>query len=97
MLFRSDGRRTARYRCVLALATPERVLFTTDGACEGAIGRGPRGTGGFGYDPLFLVNGGPLSFGELSPEEKDRISHRGRALQKLREALPGILAENPEP
>ncbi len=93
----ADARRTARYRCVLVLATPERVLFDTSGTCEGRIAREPRGSGGFGYDPLFLVGTGPRSFGELSPDEKDRISHRGIALQKLREALPAILAKSPRP
>jgi XTP/dITP diphosphohydrolase len=88
-------RRGARYRCVLALANPERVLLTTGAACEGRIAESPAGTGGFGYDPLFLVGDGARSFGQLDPAEKDRISHRGKALAALRAALPRLLAENP--
>jgi XTP/dITP diphosphohydrolase len=87
------GRRTARYRCTLVLAVPDRVLFTTDGTCEGRIAESPAGTEGFGYDPLFLVGTGPLSFGQIDPKEKDLISHRGQALAKLRAALPAILAK----
>jgi XTP/dITP diphosphohydrolase len=92
-----DARRTARYRCVLVLASPGCVLFVSEGACEGRIAHAPRGSAGFGYDPLFLVDGGPRSFGELEPDEKDRISHRGRALQKLQAALPRLLAEDRTP
>jgi XTP/dITP diphosphohydrolase len=87
------GRRGARYRCALALARPGQVLFTTEAACEGRIAPAPVGDEGFGYDPLFLVGEGPLSFGQLDPEAKDRVSHRGRALARLREALPRILDE----
>jgi XTP/dITP diphosphohydrolase len=83
--------RAARYRCTLVLALPDRLLFTTDAVCEGRIAEAPAGAEGFGYDPLFLVGSGPLSFGQLDPREKDRISHRGQALAKLRAALPGIL------
>jgi XTP/dITP diphosphohydrolase len=89
----APARRTARYRCTLVLALPDRVLYETDAACEGRIAESPSGTEGFGYDPLFLVGTGPLSFGQLDPNDKDRISHRGQALAKLRAALPGILAE----
>jgi XTP/dITP diphosphohydrolase len=87
-----DERRTARYRCALALALPGRVLFTTEASCEGRIARAPAGTAGFGYDPLFLVAPHGTSFGLLDAAEKDRLSHRGRALAALREALPRILA-----
>jgi XTP/dITP diphosphohydrolase len=75
------------------LALPGRVLYATDAACEGRIAEAPAGTEGFGYDPLFLVGTGRLSFGQLDPKDKDRISHRGQALAKLRAALPGILSE----
>jgi XTP/dITP diphosphohydrolase len=84
-------RRGARYRCTLALALPDRVLLTCDASCEGRIAEAPTGSEGFGYDPLFLVGSGPLSFGQIDPATKDRISHRGKALAKLRAALPGIL------
>lgn len=80
--------RTARFRCVLALvnlATGEERLF--DGACEGRIGFEADGDGGFGYDPLFYPDGHDASFARLGSEIKDRISHRARALQALRQGL----------
>jgi XTP/dITP diphosphohydrolase len=87
------ARRTARYRCTLVLALPDRVLFSTSATCEGRIAESPAGTEGFGYDPLFLVgSSGTTSFGQLDPRAKDEISHRGKALAELRAALPGILA-----
>ena len=87
------GRRQARYRCALALALPDRLIFTTESVCEGRIAEAPAGEAGFGYDPLFLVGEGPSSFGQLDPATKDRISHRGKALAALREVLPAILGE----
>lgn len=86
-------RRTARYRCVLVLARPGCVVWSGDGTCEGRIGLSARGSAGFGYDPLFLVGDGTRTFGELSPDEKDRISHRGQALALLRRDLPGLLRD----
>ena len=94
-------RRTARFRCVLALtpvaapaaegASPvcyadEAELETEvfDGTCEGRIGFALRGRGGFGYDPLFFPSGYEQTFGELSEEVKNRLSHRAKALEKLR-------------
>lgn len=88
-----DDRRTARYRCVLVLVSRGRVVFSADGSCEGRIGRAPRGTGGFGYDPLFLMPDGLRTFAELAPDEKDRVSHRGKALAILAKALPGLMPE----
>lgn len=76
-------KRGARYRCAIALvdARGERVA---EGTCEGAIAGAPRGTGGFGYDPLFLPDATPgRSMAELSPAEKDAVSHRGAALRQL--------------
>lgn len=72
--------RRARFRCVLALAAPDGRDWTVEGCCEGRIARAPSGTGGFGYDPLFHPDGGTCSFAELTPAEKNRISHRARAL-----------------
>jgi len=74
-----DDRR-ARFRCVLALAAPDGRVWTVEGRCEGRIARAPSGAGGFGYDPLFHPDGGTCSFAELTPAEKNRISHRARAL-----------------
>jgi XTP/dITP diphosphohydrolase len=80
------GKRGARYRCVAVLAWPDGREVTADGSCEGEIAREPRGDGGFGYDPVFLLGDGKM-MAELTPEEKDAISHRGRALRKLRTLL----------
>jgi XTP/dITP diphosphohydrolase len=79
--------RTARYRCVAASATPEGELHAAEGICEGTLIGKPRGSGGFGYDPIFVPEGWDRTMAELAPEEKDRISHRGRAFRALRAAL----------
>jgi len=73
-------KRTARFRCVIALARGGQLLKTFDGVCEGRIGEIPHGSGGFGYDPVFIPEGATRTFAELSSEEKHRISHRARAL-----------------
>jgi XTP/dITP diphosphohydrolase len=78
---------TARFRCVLALARQGEVLETFDGVVEGTIVDPPRGDGGFGYDPVFQPLGLGKTFGELPPEEKNRLSHRAQAIQLLRGAL----------
>ncbi len=83
-----ESRRRARYRCVLVLyRTPRGFPETFEGACNGRILEEPRGTGGFGYDPLFLSDELNQTFGEATAEEKDAVSHRGRAIAALREAL----------
>lgn len=78
---------TARFRCVLALVRGEELLGTFEGAVEGTIVDSPRGDGGFGYDPLFQPIGFTETFGELSAEQKNRISHRANAIRRLRDAL----------
>ena len=79
-----DLRRTARFVCVLALADPEgRVILTARDAVEGSVLRQPRGSNGFGYDPLFLVPELGRTTAELPPDEKHKISHRGKALRRL--------------
>ncbi len=75
--------RTARFVCCMALAGPGDLLLTARGTCEGRILTTPRGTNGFGYDPLFLPDGFDRTMAELSIDEKNRISHRGRALRAL--------------
>lgn len=80
-------RRTARFRCVLALEAPGEPGALVEGVCEGAIAEAPRGTGGFGYDPLFVPNGEARTFAELPSRAKDTISHRARAAAALRQAL----------
>jgi XTP/dITP diphosphohydrolase len=86
-----DEVRTARFRCVIALLAPDGRLWTVDGACEGRIAHEPRGSGGFGYDPVFLLPDRGLTMAELPPEEKNRISHRAQALAKAMELLRGLL------
>jgi XTP/dITP diphosphohydrolase len=86
-------RRSARFRCVVALAQPDGTIHTADGTCEGEIGHEPRGTHGFGYDPVFVVDGyGGRTMAELAPEIKNRISHRGRALAAIRPRLEQLVS-----
>ncbi|MHB9144065.1 MAG: XTP/dITP diphosphatase [Symbiobacteriia bacterium] len=87
------ARRTARFRSAVAIVTPDGRSEVTDGACKGSILHSPRGTDGFGYDPLFLVPELGKTFAELTMEEKNRISHRGRALRRALQLLPGLLAQ----
>ncbi len=77
--------RTARFVSVVCCVFPNGDIITARGECEGYIGFEPKGNGGFGYDPLFMV--GDKSFAELTPEEKDALSHRGNALRLLSEKL----------
>lgn len=82
------GQRSARFRCVVALALPDSTVFTADGVCEGEIGLAPRGKHGFGYDPVFIVKGyGGRTMAELPPELKNQISHRARALTAIQPVL----------
>lgn len=86
----------ARFRCVLALVDPFTgggEPRTVAGVCEGTVTRAPRGSGGFGYDPLFVVAGTDRTLAELGEEEKNRISHRGRAFAALRPLLEQVLRE----
>jgi XTP/dITP diphosphohydrolase len=78
---------TARFRCVLALARGGAQLETFEGLAEGTIVDPPRGDGGFGYDPVFQPLGSTRTFGELAAEEKNRMSHRARAIRLLRKTL----------
>jgi len=79
--------RSARFRCVIALARAGKVLATVEGRVEGMIVHLPRGNGGFGYDPVFQPAGFEQTFGEMPAELKNRISHRGKAIAALREKL----------
>ncbi|MGE5602838.1 MAG: XTP/dITP diphosphatase [Nitrososphaerales archaeon] len=85
-----DGR-TARFRCTVALATPEGDVRTADGVCEGIIAFGPAGENGFGYDPVFYMPDQSATMAQLPAETKNQVSHRARASQKalllLREML----------
>jgi XTP/dITP diphosphohydrolase len=83
-----DDARSARFVCVLALADPAgRVILTARDTLEGTLLRSPRGSNGFGYDPLFYVAELGKTTAELSPDEKHRISHRGKALRRLRDLM----------
>ena len=83
-----DSNRRARFVAVVAIATPHgEVLNVSEGICEGSITFSPLGTGGFGYDPLFVPDGYDKTFAELPDAVKNRISHRARALMRTREFL----------
>jgi XTP/dITP diphosphohydrolase len=80
----ADDLRTARFRCAIVIVDGSGVeLATAEGACEGRIGREPRGAQGFGYDPLFKPDGYTQTMAELGPETKNEISHRAKAAAKL--------------
>lgn len=84
-------KRSARFICALALADAQgRIILTASGRVEGRILLKPRGGGGFGYDPLFLVDGLGKTTGELPADEKHRISHRGKALRRMRSLMERI-------
>lgn len=84
-------KRTARFRCVIAICTPEGECFTADGTCEGLVGFEMKGEQGFGYDPLFYLPEYDETFAQLDPVLKNRISHRGRALAKAKHILVDII------
>mgnify|MGYP003763303697 CR=1 FL=1 len=86
--------RTARFRCVLAYVDRSGTLFTAEGVCEGVILGEPRGTGGFGYDPLFFVPSLGKTMAELAPTEKNAVSHRGHALRNMAAILAEHFREN---
>ncbi len=83
----AEDRRGARFRCVIAIATPDGEVRTVDGVFEGRIGDAPRGEHGFGYDPIFVVPELGMTSAELPPAEKNAMSHRGQAARKARELL----------
>jgi XTP/dITP diphosphohydrolase len=79
--------RTARFKCVIVLLIAAENYFVAEGTCEGVITDGARGCGGFGYDPLFIPSGFDRTFAELDSSVKHAISHRGKALEKVRKRL----------
>ena len=92
-----EEHRTARFRCVMVLIDPwgegEGREVVAEGTCEGVIARQPRGAGGFGYDPLFIMpDHGGRTMAELGEDEKNRESHRARAVASLRPALEAVIA-----
>jgi XTP/dITP diphosphohydrolase len=88
-------KRQARYRCCAALADAKGVIAVWEGSCSGLITTSHRGRNGFGYDPLFLIPRYQQTFGELDPAIKAKISHRSRALKKMKMALLKHLSDSP--
>jgi XTP/dITP diphosphohydrolase len=84
-------KRGAGFKCVIAAAAPEGEETAVEGICRGTILTAPRGTNGFGYDPLFFEPENNMTFAEMSAEQKNSVSHRFRAIQKLKERLPAFL------
>ena len=82
------GGRTARYRCAAAIAWPGGEELHAEGVCDGELVPKPTGERGFGYDPIFVPNGWETTMAQLTAQQKDRISHRGRAFRGLRTHLP---------
>jgi XTP/dITP diphosphohydrolase len=82
-----DEKRGARFVCCMALAFPDGTVNTFFGHAEGSIGHEPKGATGFGYDPVFIPKGRKNTFAEMSGDEKDQLSHRGKALEKLAASL----------
>ena len=95
LLGKMDGveDRTARFRCAIALVSPDGEARTVSGACEGVVLQELIGDGGFGYDPMFLPDGFDRTFAQLTAEEKHSVSHRSRALAKAREEWAELFKE----
>jgi XTP/dITP diphosphohydrolase len=88
----SPEKRTARFCCAMALASGDQVLGTSVGTVEGIIVDEPRGANGFGYDPHFYVPGYGMTTAQMPPEQKNAISHRGKALRAIRPVIERLLA-----
>lgn len=86
-----DEHRGAAFMCAAVLATPDGEVRTTEGRMPGRLAREPKGTNGFGYDPILVVEGGTRHSAELSPEEKNAISHRGKAFRAMAPHLRELL------
>lgn len=83
--------RAAAFVCVISIAVPAGVALTYEGRCEGLIAEAPAGANGFGYDPVFYYPPLKRTFAQLSAEEKNRVSHRGKALAELKEEFDKVL------
>ncbi len=86
-----EGKRRARFRCLALYHSPLGEVITAEGVLEGKIGFEPRGESGFGYDPVFIPEGYDKTLAELGLQEKNKLSHRGRAFRRLREKLKAAL------
>jgi XTP/dITP diphosphohydrolase len=89
-----QGKRGASFICAIAVASPKGKTESVEGQCRGEIAFAPKGSHGFGYDPVFYLPERGKTMAELEPEVKNRISHRARALEKLKQLLPKFLKEN---
>lgn len=88
-----DVLRRARFVCVAALANSSgEIVYTGEGVCHGTIAQGPRGSGGFGYDPVFIPDGFDQTFGELTDDVKQKVSHRARATELVIRYLQDFIA-----
>ncbi|HVL97744.1 MAG TPA: RdgB/HAM1 family non-canonical purine NTP pyrophosphatase [Egibacteraceae bacterium] len=92
---RGVGNRRARFVCVAALAAPDGREWTAEGVVEGTLTEVPRGVGGFGYDPVFVPLGETRTTAEMPAQDKDAISHRGRAFRALRGAVEALIGHPP--
>jgi XTP/dITP diphosphohydrolase len=88
-----EDQRSARFKCVIALALPGGLVGISQGICEGAIANRPIGSGGFGYDPIFYLPNFGKTMAELTSNEKNRVSHRGLAVANIKPILETILSE----
>lgn len=86
-----EKKRSARFVCAVALAFPDGKTYTAQGECLGIISKTPVGEKGFGYDPIFYIPESGKTMAQLSPDEKNRISHRGKAIEKIYEILKDIM------
>jgi len=89
----ADADRTARFVCAMALVTPDGGEHLVRGVMEGRLVLEPRGSNGFGYDPIFVADGNTVTNAELTPEQKDTISHRGQAVRAIVPVLSDLLKE----
>ena len=88
-----QGKRGAAFICAMAVASPKGKVEVVEGECRGEIAFAPKGSHGFGYDPVFYLPEWGKTMAELEPEVKNRISHRAQALEKLKQVLPNFLKE----
>jgi len=88
-----DERRTAQFRTVVTCAFPDGTFFQTEGVCEGRILHSPDGDGGFGYDPLFYFEPFGKTFAALTPDEKNSVSHRGKAMREFAEKFKEYISK----
>jgi XTP/dITP diphosphohydrolase len=89
--------RSARFRCVIVVAAPGGVTYSSEGVCEGLIAFGPKGEHGFGYDPVFCLPEHDCTMSELPPRVKNRVSHRARAVEKMLPVLSRVVADESVP